>query len=131
MHHEALNLTLETLHLPGTQSFNILQNISMGMICRSFTFLDCNLFKKLYVAFIRPHLESGQAVWSPHLVKYINMLEEDQVRATKLVNGLGGLEYSERLRKLDLPTLAYRRTRGDQIELFKHFHAYDKTTLFL
>ena len=104
-------------------------NAIMGMIRRSFTFLDCNLFKKLYVAFVRPHLEYGQAVWSPHLLKYINMLEEVQVRATKLVNGLGGLEYSERLRKLDLPTLAYRRTRGDQIELFKHFHAYDKTTL--
>ena len=28
-----------------------------------------------------------------------------------------------------IPTLAYRRTRGDQIELFKHFHAYYKTTL--
>ena len=104
-------------------------NAIMGMIRRSFTFLDCNLFKKLYVAFVRPHLEYGQAVWSPRLVKYTNMLEEVQVRATKLVNGLRGLEYSERLRKLDLPTLAYRRTRGDQIELFKHFHAYDKTTL--
>ena len=104
-------------------------NAIMGMIRRSFTFLDCNLFKKLYVAFVPPHLECGQAVWSPHLVKYINMLEEVQVRATKLVNGLGGLEYSERLRKVDLLTLAYRRTRGNQIELFKHFHAYDKTTL--
>ena len=95
----------------------------MGMIRRSFTFLDCNLFKKLYVAFVRPHLEYGQAVWSPHLLKYINMLPEVQVRAAKLVNGLGGGggEYSERLRKLDLPTLAYRRRRGEQIELFKHF----------
>ena len=65
-------------------------NAIMGMIRRSFTFLYCNLFKKLYVAFVRPHLEYGQAVWSPHLVKYINLLEEVQVRATKLVNGLGG-----------------------------------------
>ena len=32
-------------------------NAIMGMIRRSFTFLDCNLFKKLYVAFVRPHLE--------------------------------------------------------------------------
>ena len=32
---------------------------------------------------------------------------------------MNGLEYNERLRKLKLPTLAYRRTRGDMIQVFK------------
>ena len=37
--------------------------------------------------------------------------------------------YAERLRNLDLPTLAFRRKRIDLIELYKHFHLYDKLTL--
>ena len=37
------------------------------------------------------------------------------------------LEYSERLQILDMPTLIFRRARGDMVELF--FHAYDRTTL--
>ena len=57
------------------------------------------------------------------------MIENVQIRATKLVDGLGKLEYNERLMKLNLPTLAYRRIRGDMIETFKHFHKYDKDVL--
>ena len=91
--------------------------------------LDCQLFKKLYITFVRPHLEYAHAVWAPHLSKYTNMIENVRIRTTKLVDGLGGLDYTKRLKKLDLPTLAYRRARGDMIELFKHFHAYDKATL--
>ena len=57
------------------------------------------------------------------------MIENVQIHATKLVDCLSNLKYFERLRKLDLPTLAYRRERGDMIEMYKHFHAYDAKTL--
>ena len=53
------------------------------------------------------------------------MIENVQMRATKLVDGFGKLDYAERLEKLDLPTLVYRRARGDMIEIYKHFHTYD------
>ena len=101
----------------------------MGLIRRSFSFLDVSLFKKLYISFVRPHLEYAQAVWSPYLAKHVNLLENVQIRATKLVDGMKQLSYSERLRKLNLPTLLYRRYRGDMIELWKHFHSYDNITL--
>ena len=104
-------------------------NAIMGLIRRSFSFLDGHLFKKLYTTFVRPHLEYAVAVWAPHLIKYINIIENVQIRATKLVDGFSELDYPERLRRLDLPTLVYRRARGDMIELFKHFHTYDKSTL--
>ena len=55
----------------------------------------------------------------------INALEKVQIRATKLVDGLSNLSYAERLEKLDLPTLAYRRLRGDLIEMYKHVKTYD------
>jgi hypothetical protein len=36
-----------------------------------------------------------------------------------LIPGLKDMTYENRLRKLKLPTLAYRRKRGDMIEVFK------------
>ena len=101
----------------------------MGLIRRSFSFLDKTFFKKLYVTFVRPHLEYAQSVWAPHLKKYVDMLEKVQIRATKMVDGFASLTYEERLRRLDLPTLAYRRARGDMIEVYKHLNIYDKATL--
>ena len=54
------------------------------------------------------------------------MLENVQIRATKLVDGLGSLV---RLINFELPTLVYRRARGDMIEVYKHIHTYDPAIL--
>ena len=45
-------------------------------------------------------------------------------RATKLVISLKHLPYTERLQRLKLPTLKYRRLRGDMIEVFKIIHNF-------
>ncbi len=39
---------------------------------------------------------------------------------------LKGHSYSERLKKLSLPTLTYRCARGDMIEVYKILNIYDK-----
>ena len=95
-------------------------NAMVGLIRRTFTYLEPMFFKKLYVAFVRPHLEYAQSTWSPYLRKYINAIEKVQMRATKYVDGFNQLSYSERLQRLDLPTLARRRKRGYMIEVLKH-----------
>jgi len=41
------------------------------------------------------------------------------MRATRLVTALRDKPYHERLRALDLPTLKFRRLRGDMIETYK------------
>ena len=104
-------------------------NCIIGLIRRSFSYLDCKMFLKMYTSFVRPHLEYAQAVWAPFLRKYIIMIENVQIRATKLVDGLGKLKYKDRLTRLNLPTLAFRRIRGDMIETYKHFHKYDTQIL--
>ena len=104
-------------------------NAIVGQMRRSFSYLDCDTFKRIFVAFVRPHLEYGEAVWSPHLIRNITALENVQIRATKLVDGLANLTYQERLKRLDLPSLVFRRRRGDLIEMYKHFHTYDRSTL--
>ena len=58
-------------------------------------------------------------------MKHKRTLENAQIRATKSIDGYSDLSYTERPRKLDLPTLQYRRERGDMIELYKHFKLYD------
>ena len=101
-------------------------NAMVGLIRRSFSYLDGELFKKLYTCFVRPHLEYAQAIWQPHLVKQKRMIENVQIRATKLVDGFHDLTYEERLKRLGLPTLTYRRERGDMIEVYKHIKIYDE-----
>ena len=57
----------------------------------------------------------------------IEELEKVQKRATKLVLTVKSLKYEERLRKLNLPTLKFRRIRGDMIEVCKIFYGkYDE-----
>ena len=73
----------------------------------------------LYTALVRPHLEYANQVWCPYKKKDLEAIENVQRRATKLLPTLKDLPYEERLKKLKLPTLAYRRVRGDMIETFK------------
>ena len=101
-------------------------NSLMGMIRRSFLYLDKDMFRRLFTAIVRPHLEYGAPIWNPHFKKHIDLIESVQRRATKLIPGLFDLSYKERLKLLKLPTLEYRRYRGDMIELYKMTHGlYD------
>ena len=94
-------------------------NSIMGLIRRTMEYMDNNTFVLLFKALVRPHVEYANQIWCPHLVKHIDAIENVQRRATRQLPGMSDLSYSERLRKLKLPTLAYRRVRGDMIELFK------------
>ena len=104
-------------------------NAIVGQIRRSFSFLDGGTFCRLFTALVRPHLEYAQSVWSPHLARHTKMIENVQIRATKLIDGMSDIEYEERLKILKLPTLRYRRERGDMIEIYKHLNTYDKVAL--
>ena len=75
---------------------------------------------------IRPHLEYASSIWSPHTWKQAEEIEKIQRRATKRVAELRELPYEERLKALHLPTLVYRRLRGDLINVYKYMkNQYD------
>ena len=94
-------------------------NRLVGMIKRTFSFMNKELFLIIYKSLIRSVLDYGSPVWNPSTKKYRQMLENVQRRATKLIPELKNLSYQERLKELNLPTLYYRRKRYDLIQLFK------------
>ncbi len=73
------------------------------------------LFDKLYVTFIRHHLEYSFQTWRTWLRKDIKLLEDVQRRSTKLVKGLQDIEYEERAQLLNLDSLSCRMDNGDMI----------------
>ena len=80
----------------------------------------------LLIAFVRSHLEYAQVVWSPKMRKLVNTIEQVQGCATRLVEGLKHLAYSERLQILSrLPSVEFRRLQTDMVEIFKHLKIYD------
>ncbi len=102
-------------------------NKIVGIIRRSFRYLDNKIFLKLYKALVRPHLEFANVIWSPNYKKDILAIENVQRRASKLLPAIKDLSYPDRLKALKLPTLAYRRLRGDMVETFKITHnKYDR-----
>ena len=91
-------------------------NRLLGIIRTSFCALDNTSFTLPYKEIVRPHLEYAATIWNPYKKGYIDDLEKVQRRATKLLQNISHLSYPERLAALNLPTLAYRRIRGDMIE---------------
>ena len=80
----------------------------------------------LYKALVRSHFDYAMSIWNPHMIKFVEPIESVQIRATKLIPKIKNLTYPERLKALNLPTLSYRRVRGDMIEVYKIiFNIYD------
>ena len=101
-------------------------NQMLGIIKRSFDNLEEFVFLNLYKSLVRPHLEYGNVIWSPATVNEIMLIEGVQHRVTAMIKKYKGLSYEERLRKLGIPTLEYRRHRADLIQVFRIFSGIDR-----
>jgi hypothetical protein len=102
-------------------------NSILGLIRRSYKYLDKETFIPLYKAMVRTQFDYASTIWSPYSMKHRDSIERVQRRATKQLPKMANLEYGERLKQLGLPTLAYRRQRGDMIEAYKITNnKYDK-----
>ena len=90
-----------------------------GMLRRTFKHLDEKTFIPLFKSMSRSQLDYASVIWNPYKKKYNEQIEKVQRRATKTLPNLKHLSYVERLKKLKLPCLKYRRIRGDLIEVYK------------
>lgn len=93
-------------------------------IKRTITLKNRKIGIVLYKSLVRPIIEYCNSAWHPLLIRHIEAIESVQRRATRMLCGqhLSHLPYPERLQRLDMPTLAFRRIRGDMIECYKFTH---------
>ena len=88
----------------------------LTVVTRKLEYRNKQVLLQLYRALVRPHLEYCVQFWSPNLRKDILAIEGVQHRFTRLIPGMAGLSYVERLEQLGLYTREFRRVRGDLIE---------------
>ena len=94
----------------------------LAVVRRTFQLLDTTILPLLLKTLIRPHLEYANVVWGPFNRADQQLVERVQRRATKLVPELRDLPYPARLQALKLPSLYYRRRRGDMIVVYQLLH---------
>ena len=95
----------------------------LAVIRRSIQLIDRTTLPLLYKTLVRPLLEYGNVIWGPFNRADQKLVERVQRRATRLVDEIRTEPYTERLRLLGLPSLYYRRRRGDMIFLFQMLHS--------
>ena len=90
-----------------------------GWILRTFSSRDKLTMLTLFKALVMSRLDYGCQLWSPYLIKHINMVEKVQRSFTRFISGMAGLSYTERLTVLKLYSLQRRRERYIIIYVWK------------
>ena len=85
--------------------------ITSGMILRTFTTRDTKVMIQLFKTYIRIKLEYCCSVWSPVQQGVINEIERVQKSYSSKIEGMEGLDYHQRLVKLNVYSLERRRER--------------------
>jgi hypothetical protein len=91
----------------------------LRQIQKNFTYRDRFTFVKLYIQYVRPHLEFASPAWSPWQEGDKSVLEKVQEKALKMVSGIKAKSYEERCKELGLDTLEKRRNIQDMVETFR------------
>ncbi|XP_063682119.1 uncharacterized protein LOC134816990 [Bolinopsis microptera] len=91
-------------------------------VLRTFISRDVTTMMLLYKSYVRSHLEYCCPLWSPHMQCEIIKLEAVQRSFTAKIQGLGSLNYWERLRRLSMYSLQRRRERYTIILVWKIYN---------
>ena len=99
-------------------------NRTLGLIKRVYgkDIADQEIRKLLYITLVRSQLEYASNLWSPYTIKERALIENVQRRPTKFIlnHYSQDISYNDRLFKLHLLPLEFRREISDLIFLYKH-----------
>jgi hypothetical protein len=125
---KSLGITITRDLKPSTQCSIAARkaNAALGQIKRNFSYLTPRTLRLLYTTYVRPHLEYCVQAWAPYMSKDCLVLEAVQRRATRLIPALRHLAYPERAKRIGLPLLDDRRSRGDLLQTYKIVKGVDK-----
>jgi hypothetical protein len=98
----------------------------LGQLTRAFHYRDRHVFLRLYIQYVRPHLEFCVPAWSPWLDGDKDCLERVQKRAVGMISGLRGRTYEDRLKELGIVTLEERRHQMDMLQTYKILNGKEK-----
>ena len=99
----------------------------LKQLAKNFHYRDRYTFRKLYIQYVRPHLEFASPAWSPWSEADKATIEKVQVKAINMISGLQGHTYEEKCRELDLDTLEVRREKQDLYLAHKLIHTENRT----
>ena len=94
----------------------------LAVVRRSFANIDESTLPLLFRTMVRPLLEYGNTIWGPFGKVDQKRLERVQRRATRMVKSVRHLAYPDRLCSLGMPSLYYRRRRGDMVTVYQLIH---------
>ena len=98
------------------KSSGLANQLLRSTVCRSPIFMIT-----LFISHIRPILDYCSTLWNQGYLGDVRRLESVQRRWTSNVIGMEGLNYSDRLRRLNLYSIQGRLLRTDLIKVWKSF----------
>ena len=81
--------------------------------------MDKTVLPRLFVQYVRPHLDLAVQAWRPWQRVDIDGLEKVQQKMVSAVAGLQGLNYEDKLTELNMVTLETRREWLDMVQTYK------------
>ena len=82
-------------------------------IFRLFKTRKTSFLLQMFNTYVRPIVEYGVQIWSPHLLKDIDIIERVQRSFTKRIPEVRHLSYVQRLKALSIDSLEHRRIVAD------------------
>ena len=99
----------------------------LSKVKNSFSYLELETLRPLYLALVRPHLEYAAVAWNPDLIQDSKKIENVQRWATKMCPKLKKITHESSLEKLKLTTkLETKKDRIDLIQFYKIIHGLDE-----
>ena len=94
----------------------------MGELLRSTICRSKEFMMTLYITHIRPTIDYCSSVWNVGYLGDVRKLESLQRRWTREIEGMGGMEYPDRLAELGLFSMYGRLLRRDLINVWRCFN---------